>query len=111
MFRLNRNLLRRTFLFGSLGLGLPRKASPLAPKHTGFIDIAKKGGVSFRHSSSHTSQKYLPESMGAGVAMLDYDNDGHLDIFFVNGAALSDPMGPGQQPDKSNPQYWNRLYR
>ncbi|MCU1261003.1 MAG: ASPIC/UnbV domain protein [Bryobacterales bacterium] len=43
--------------------------------------------------------------------MLDYDNDGHLDVFFVNGAALSDPMGAGQQPDKSNPQYWNRLYR
>jgi len=88
MLRLNRNLLRRTFLFGSLGLGLPRKASPLAAKHTGFIDIAKKSGVSFTHSSRQTSQKYLPESMGAGVAMLDYDNDGLMDLLIVNGSSM-----------------------
>lgn len=49
--------------------------------------------------------------MGAGVAMLDYNGDGRLDLFFVNGAALRDPMPKGAMPDKSDPRYWNRLYR
>ena len=38
--------------------------------------------------------------MGAGVAMFDYNNDGFLDLFFVNGAALQDPMPPGVKPGK-----------
>ena len=49
--------------------------------------------------------------MGAGVAMFDYNNDGLLDLFFVNGAALEDPMPTGARPDKSDPRFWNRLYR
>ncbi len=49
--------------------------------------------------------------MGAGVAMLDYNNDGLLDLFFVNGAALQDPMPQGAKPAKSDSRYWNRLYR
>jgi enediyne biosynthesis protein E4 len=49
--------------------------------------------------------------MVGGIAMLDFDGDGLLDLFFVNGAALLDPMPPGIQPDKSDPRYWNRLYR
>jgi hypothetical protein len=49
--------------------------------------------------------------MGAGVAMLDYDNDGFLDLFFVNGALIHDPMPHGALPDKSDPRFWNRLYR
>jgi hypothetical protein len=49
--------------------------------------------------------------MVGGVAMLDYDGDGYLDLFFVNGAELKDPMPKGAAPDKSAPRYWNRLYR
>ena len=49
--------------------------------------------------------------MGAGVAMFDYNNDGFLDLFFVNGAALQDPMPPGAKPAKSDPRFWNRLFR
>jgi hypothetical protein len=67
--------------------------------------------VSFRHQASKTSEKYLPESMGSGVAVLDYDGDGLLDLFFVNGAVLKAPTGPSDQPEKTSPQYWNRLYR
>jgi hypothetical protein len=48
--------------------------------------------------------------MGGGVALLDYDNDGRLDIFLTNGAKIEDPMPPGKLPDKSDPAYWNRLY-
>ena len=48
--------------------------------------------------------------MGAGVALFDYDNDGRLDIFVVNGAPLADPTPKGTIPQKSGPKYWNRLY-
>jgi enediyne biosynthesis protein E4 len=76
-----------------------------------FSDVAVRAGIRFRHHASRNSQKYLPESMSGGVAMLDYDNDGRLDLFFVNGAALRDPMPAGGRPDKSSVEYWNRLYR
>jgi hypothetical protein len=48
--------------------------------------------------------------MVGGVAMLDYDGDGWMDLYFVNGAALADPMPPGRSPDKTDPRFWNRLY-
>lgn len=82
-----------------------------APQSPQFEDITIKAQVNFRNEPSHTSRKYLPETMGGGVAMFDYNKDGLLDIFFVNGAALSDPMPPGKAPDKRDPKYWNRLYR
>jgi hypothetical protein len=75
-----------------------------------FVDIAAEAGVAFQHVSSRTAQKYLPETMSGGVALLDYDSDGLLDIYLVNGAALQDPMPEGATPDKSNPKVWNRLY-
>ena len=56
------------------------------------------------------SEKYLIETMPGGVAMFDYDGDGRLDLYFVNGAKLDDPMPAGQLPDKSDPKFWNRLY-
>ena len=76
-----------------------------------FSDVTDAAGVRFRHNSSSTSRKYLIETMGAGVAWLDYNRDGLLDLFFVNGAALGDPMGEGATPEKSQRRYWNRLYR
>jgi len=75
-----------------------------------FTEISKSLGVNFQHQASHTSKKYLPETMGSGVAVFDYDNDGRLDIFFVNGAPLSDPTPKGTIPQKSGAKYWNRLY-
>jgi enediyne biosynthesis protein E4 len=75
-----------------------------------FVDIAAQSGISFTNQPSVTSRKYLPESMVGGVAVLDYDGDGRLDIFFVNGAMLRDPMPKNVLPDKSNPRFWNRLY-
>jgi enediyne biosynthesis protein E4 len=75
-----------------------------------FIDITAKAGVHFQGRASHTTKKYLPETMGSGVAVLDYDNDGLLDIFFVNGAPIADPTPKGTIPQKTGPEYWNRLY-
>ena len=65
----------------------------------------------FVHQPSKTSRKYLLESVGSGVALLDYDGDGRLDIYLVNGAALRDPMPKKSAADKREPVYWNRLYR
>jgi enediyne biosynthesis protein E4 len=75
-----------------------------------FTDITAQAHVDFTQENSATSNKYLIETMGGGVALFDYDNDGRLDIFFTNGALISDPMPEGKMPDKSNKKYWNRLY-
>jgi YD repeat-containing protein len=75
-----------------------------------FEDMLRTTGIAFRHVSSPTSNKYLPETMGGGVALFDFDNDGDLDLFFTNGAAIDDPMPPGQLPAKRSNAQWNRLY-
>ena len=75
-----------------------------------FVDTTSALGIRFQYLASHTSKKYLPETMGSGVALFDYDNDGKLDIFLVNGAPLSDPTPKGTIPQKTGPQYWNRLF-
>src|SRR5205807_9907710 len=49
-------------------------------------------GIDFLHRNSPTSQKYLIETLGGGVALLDYNNDGLLDLFLVNGGRLQDPQ-------------------
>src|SRR5437764_930645 len=68
-----------------------------------FEDAAAKAGLKFVTDSSPTPHKNQPETMVAGVGLLDFDNDGYLDIYFVNGAAI-----PSLQKD--SPKYWNRLY-
>jgi enediyne biosynthesis protein E4 len=68
-------------------------------------------GVDFVLRNSPTSRKYLIETMPGGVALLDYNNDGLLDIFLVNGGHVQDPMLKGVGFDRRNPRYWNRLYR
>ena len=49
-----------------------------------FIDITNEAGVAFVHYNGAQGEKLLPETMGAGVAFLDYDHDGDQDLFFVN---------------------------
>ena len=69
-----------------------------------FEEIAEKSGLIFICDSSPTHNKNQPETMIAGVALFDYDNDGYLDVYFVNGAAI-----PSLK--KESPKFWNRLYR
>jgi len=75
-----------------------------------FVDVTAGSGVQFHHYASQTAKKYLVEIMGSGVALFDYDNDGRLDIFLVNGAPISDPTPAGTIPRKTDPKYWHRLY-
>ena len=86
------------------------EAASAAPRII-FVDETARSGVRFQSDISKTSEKYLIESMVGGVAMLDFNADGWLDLFFVNGAALADLMPEGARPNKSAPRYWNRLYR
>jgi enediyne biosynthesis protein E4 len=68
-------------------------------------------GVDFTLRNSPTSRKYLIETMPGGVALLDYNNDGLLDIFLVNAGRVHDPMINPFRFDRHEPAYWNRLYR
>ena len=86
----------------------PAKDTNLVPAN--FEEITTKAGVDFHHQAPHTSKKYLIETMGSGAALFDYDNDGRLDLFLVNGAPFPDPTPKGTIPQKTGPQYWNRLY-
>src|SRR6202022_1054293 len=56
---------------------------------------ASKSGISWRHVNGRSPEYYLPETTGAGCAFLDYDNDGWMDIYLVNGGR-GDFYEPGQ---------------
>jgi hypothetical protein len=95
----------------TLGVPNPAASPPQESANPGhFVDATNKLGIHFQQYSSPTSKKYLLETMGSGVAVFDYDNDGRLDIFFANGARLDDPTPKGTIPKKDDPKYWNRLY-
>ena len=70
-----------------------------------------KTPLDFTLQNSPTPQKYLIETMPGGVALLDYNNDGLLDIFVVNGGRISSPLPSPDNFDRHDPKYWNRLYR
>src|SRR5215475_701217 len=92
--------MKRLLAFGLLLL--LALAAP-APAPIRFEEIAAKSGLVFLSNSSPTPNKNQPETMLAGVALLDYDNDGYLDIYLVNGASI-----PSLK--KESPKYWNRLF-
>src|SRR6266850_7198294 len=64
---------------------------------------AAASGISWVHTSGRSSEMYLPETVGAGCAFLDYDNDGWMDVYLVN-SGPSDFYTP-------NPALKNALYR
>jgi enediyne biosynthesis protein E4 len=55
-----------------------------------FVNIASEAKVAFKHENGATPQKYMPETMAGGSIILDYNNDGWPDIFFVNGGSFVD---------------------
>ena len=63
-------------------LSSSRAAEPL------FVDVASSTGLDFTHVTGASGHYFMPEVMGAGVALLDYDNDGDLDLFLVQGGPL-----------------------
>src|SRR3954464_10299584 len=81
---------------------LPFVAAPVAPPL--FTDVATATGLAFTHSNGATGRFYMPELIGAGVALFDYDNDGDLDVFLVQGGTLDSSDAPAELPT-------SRLYR
>jgi len=67
-----------------------------------FRDITQKAGMHFVHNNAAFGKKYLPETMGPGVAFIDYDNDGWPDIFIVNGMDW-----PGHASKRSTPKLYH----
>jgi hypothetical protein len=111
------NYARRDFLkllaMGLLG-GKSIFASPLAhPEIPLFRDIAADVGLAFHHFTGATGEYFMPEIMGSGVALFDYDNDGDLDVYLIQGSTFD----PAQDPHQSKfppPPGWkpgNRLFR
>jgi len=91
-----------TIMFASLTDAFGLRFVNQANSQVQFVDISEQAGVSFRHYDGRSQKRYFIETLGAGVGLFDYDNDGYPDIYFVNGANLDAPQ---------ESQAMNRLYR
>ncbi|HRH45444.1 MAG TPA: CRTAC1 family protein [Pyrinomonadaceae bacterium] len=89
----------------------PNSAAPNYPSPVTFSDVTGQTGINFHHFASPTTTKYLPETTGGGIAIFDFDNDGLMDLFFTNGAEISEKMPKNAMPEKTNSKFWDRLFR
>jgi len=78
-----------------------RQAAPEGPIVLGDVSAARTG-IAFRHTDGSSGRKYIVETVASGVATFDYDGDGLIDVYFINGRAL---------PGATDPGMGNRLYR
>src|SRR2546429_6058616 len=81
-------MVKRPFAALAVGLALVVKTGVGAAPETSaiqFRDVTPQAGIHFLHNNGAFGTKYLPETMGPGVAFIDYDDDGWPDIFLVNG--------------------------
>jgi hypothetical protein len=83
----------------------PREAKVESLPAVKFVDVTKDAGITFVHNNGAYGDKLLPETMGAGVAFLDYDNDGDQDLLFINSCPW-----PGHDNEAGQPPT-QKLYR
>jgi hypothetical protein len=92
----------------------PAPISAAAPVNIGFTDVTREAGIDFRHVNGGFGQRWLPETMGSGLAWIDYDGDGYPDLFLVNSRNWTDAeRSAGHQParaSKAGPAATCRLY-
>jgi len=72
-------------LMGACAVLFVARAAP-APADVHFTDVTAAAGIHFTHNAGRTGKKWLPETMGSGVAFFDADGDGKLDILLLNGS-------------------------
>jgi hypothetical protein len=84
------SIVKKTALFGASQS--PPASSPVESR-THFEDITRSSGIHFVHNNGAFGKKWLPETMGPGVAFVDYDNDGWQDVLFANGNAWAGHPG------------------
>jgi len=65
------------------------RSLPEIPNPVTFVDVARSAGITFQHDNAASPEKYLIETMGAGCAWIDYNQDGLLDLYLVNSAATA----------------------
>lgn len=90
----------------ALGVLCVQSFNSAAPPETDihFTDIAPRSRLAFVTRNDFRGRKFFPQPMCGGVAVIDYDSDGLMDLFFTNGAAL-----PGLK--KTDPSFFNALFR
>lgn len=76
------------------GIWLPAAEAGAQQRTIRFEDVTAAAGVSFRHRHGGAGRHHLPETMGAGVAWLDYDQDGRADLYMVQSGPLPDGSTP-----------------
>jgi hypothetical protein len=78
-----------------------------------FREVAQGSGLVFQHFIGATGEYFIPEIMGAGAALLDYDNDGDLDVYLIQGAMLDGGKNASDARFPPPASHWpgNRLYR
>jgi len=77
---------------------LTTPTTSITARATAFVDVpAAASGIHWQHDNAFSPERYLPETMGPGVAFLDYDNDGWMDVFLVNSGS-SDIYRPAVKP-------------
>ena len=89
--------LTRTSLSAAVLLACAILAAVPAADEPLFVDDAAAAGLKFTHVNGASGHYYMAEQMGAGVALFDYDNDGDLDVFLVQGGPL-DSGSPAKSP-------------